>query len=131
SEFDGKIELLFEQVRLPRLVSAVLDFTFNFLLRFGSQCAENLPLLFLRDRHAWQPMISQTGLTDRDHAPALCQITQWRHDVFNHTIIDRRMNANYRKDVRIFFGKIDCAPAAFHSSADGDDASNARVGCAT
>jgi hypothetical protein len=34
------------------------------------------------------------------------------------------VNADHGKDVRIFFGKLDRAPAAFHGSADSDDASD-------
>src|SRR2546423_146755 len=58
-------------------------------------------------------------------------LAQWRdHILFRFQRVSR-MNSNHRKDVGIFFGKIDRPPAALDRSADGDDACDAGLSCAS
>ena len=81
-ELDREIELLLEQTGLFRFVGAVVNVGFDFFFRRALQrLREYLRLALLRQFHARQSMIIETGFTDRDDAPAFRQFAQRVDDI--------------------------------------------------
>ena len=77
-EFDREIELLLEQTRLFRFVSAVVNARLRSLLpsRFASALANTCASWFLATSTLGKSMIIQTGFADRDDARTFRQLAQ-------------------------------------------------------
>ena len=73
-------------------------------------------------------MIIEAGLANRHDAWIPCELTQRRNHVLAGFLNISWVNADYRKDVRIFLREIDGAPATFNGSADRDDARDTGLG---
>ena len=67
----------------------------------------------------------------RDDARTFRQFAQRRDHIVSGFFGIRRMNADYRINVRILFGQIDRAPAALDGSADRDDPRDTGFGRAS
>src|ERR1700716_423053 len=97
----------------------------GFDLIFGRslECfGKNLVFAFVRQLYGWKSMIIQTRLADGNDTRISGKFTQWRDHIFTGFFDISWMNADNGKNVRILFGKIDSAPAAFNRRADSNDA---------
>ena len=129
AELRREIELLLKQTGLFRFVRAVVDIGFDFFFRETlERLGKNLRLAFLRYLNAREPMIIQTGFANRHDARTFCQFAQRRNHVLAGFLDVSWVNADDGEDVWIFLRQIDRAPAAFHRSADRDDARDAGLG---
>src|SRR5881275_2846941 len=82
AQLSGEIELLLKKTGLPRFIGAVLYVCFDLLFDLTLQRAsENLHVLLFCSLDTRQMMIIQTCLANRDHARAVRQLAQRRHDV--------------------------------------------------
>ena len=123
---DREIELLFKKAGLFRFVGAVMNTGFDLIFGRSLECfGKNLRLAFLRYLDARQTMVIQTSFTKRDHARTFRQFSQRRYHIFFGLLRVSGMNTDDREDIRVFFGKIDSAPAALDRRADCDNARNA------
>src|SRR3954470_7157970 len=122
-ELDGQIELLLEQARLFRFVSAVADLRFDFFIRFTSQSSHHLDLVFLSHLFTCQMVIVQAGLANCYYARMFREVAQRRNHIVLRLLRLTGMNTNGRVNRRISFGELNRTPAAVDWRADGNNAS--------
>ena len=106
-QLHGEIELLLKQTRLLAFQRAVVEATFDFLLRLRlERLRYDLHLAFARDRRAWQIMVIQSRLADRRDARTLRQLTKRRDDVVARFLGIVRVHPDHREDI------VDISPPA-------------------